>query len=147
MTAPRLKRIPRRERGFTLLEVMVATVIFIVGFAGVVYLNAAAIDYTRLSSDISLGSNLAANTLEELRVADYAAMSAEMIFFDQSGAQLSRIPYAEGATPPADTFFTVTTTVTEDPNGFFKDVEAAVSWHYAKEYRHEVSMQSRMLLE
>src|SRR5687767_2462108 len=60
-----------RERGHTLIELMVATAVFIIGMLGVFALQTAVIGNNTLAADWSLASNLAASGLERLRVDDF----------------------------------------------------------------------------
>ena len=131
---------PPREGGFTLLELMVSTAIFLIGFAGVIGLQSSSIHYNRIAGDISLASNLAANQIEVLRVTEYAAIVDDEIIYDKFGREL------DPSTEADQTRYTLTTSVAESLDASYIDVTATVSWSYEDQGSSKsVKMQSRIL--
>lgn len=123
------------SRGFTLIEVMVAMAVFMLGFTGLLGLQFAAARHTRQANNISMASNLAADSLERQRVADFDTIP--------SSASETYDRYGDENGAPA--FYTVDTTSTLDGTGTYRDVTVRVRWEYATGSEHSVEMQSRIV--
>ena len=65
----------RDSRGFTLLEVMITTVILAVGLLGLASLQIVAIKGNSFGQQMSVASTLAQNRLEQLRRTEYSSLS------------------------------------------------------------------------
>ena len=134
MVSPQRSRAARRraESGFTLMEVMIAFAILVVGILGVLSLQHMGIVHTALSGELTLASNLAATTIEDLRVQDFDSIDADEQYYDKRAQPVSGFGY-----------FKVTTEVT--PSGNFKDVKVNVTWTFDKHDRvHDVELNSRI---
>ena len=126
----------RGERGFTLIEVMVALGIFTIGFAGIIAMQTLVSKNVRYVNDLSLASNIAANTIENVRLSDYATLPpTTTTYYDFQGAT--------GA-GSGDPYFTVTTTVSEGPFSY-KDIAVVVIWSYQGGGERTVRMNSRVI--
>lgn len=111
----------RAERGFTLIELMVAMVVFLIGMAGVFALQSYGIKGTAIASDTALATNLAASTIEELTLRDYATLPAtETKYYNRYGVE-----NLAGAD-----YFTVTWSATDYGLSDFKDVAVSVDWKF-----------------
>ena len=134
----------RGEHGFTLIELMLALFIFMVGLAGITAFQIASMGAVQRSGDISIATNLAASTLEELRVTSYDhVVGTSSAFYDRYGAAV-----ADGG------YFTVTWVAVQLGVGQ-TDVEATTSWVHrltvadvpvGSEYQHKVTMRARLFL-
>lgn len=141
MVPVRNKRRRRKSQaGFTLLETMVASAIFLIGMAGVFTLQTAIIKQNALANDLSVATNLAGEALEQLRMTEYDNVAGisqcpttqsweTLCYFGKQGQAYQagglRIPL--GA-PSA--YFTRTWTAVQDPVAVVTDVTVTVTWPY-----------------
>lgn len=72
----RLKNGSKVEKGFTLVEVMVALVVLTIGFLGTIGLLARIIENNRTAGQISEATTLAQDKLEEQKSLGYSGVSA-----------------------------------------------------------------------
>ena len=125
----RSRRIRRGERGFTLIEVLVASVVFLIGMTGVFALESHLVHQTAQANYMSLASNLATSGIEELRmnrfqdvVGSSDCSECDPILpcdFDASGAEL---------TTPDGLFFKRTWSAQTDAVNGVTDVTVTVRW-------------------
>jgi len=66
----------RREEGFTLVEVLVATAIAAIGFLGLAATHVASLRATVVGRNVSLATGVAAESLEGLRRLPYAEIAS-----------------------------------------------------------------------
>ncbi len=123
--------IPRRERGLTLMELMLTLAIVSVGILGLTSMNFQSARAVQDAAEISLATNLASAALDEIQVNRYedldlgdigtlAGQPAFPTYFDKYGRSL---PNAD------DAYFTVSATVeSESPTLGYKDVLVVVDW-------------------
>lgn len=115
------RRIRHGERGFNLIELMVAMMVFLIGMAGVFSMQTFGIKGTAIAADIALGTNLAASTIESMSLEDYLTLPINRtIFYDRYGVEK-----VGGA------YFTVASTVTRDTEDRFADITVNVRWKFA----------------
>ncbi|MEM6730154.1 MAG: prepilin-type N-terminal cleavage/methylation domain-containing protein [Myxococcota bacterium] len=121
----RARRGRPQESGLTLLELMVTLAIVAIGILGLTSMNFQSARAVQDAAEISLGSNLATATIDELQVGDYdtystGALAEFPIYFDKLGRSL-----------PDDTgrYFEVNASIVDESPLFgYKDVEVRVSW-------------------
>ncbi len=128
------------QRGFTLVEMMLAVGVFMIGMAGVVTMQLAARHGRVSSNDLSLATNLATSTLDLLETQDFDGLADATAWYDRQGVQLGS---AAGA------FFTITTTITTDVDastgvpGDVKSAVAHVSWSN-EGYPHDITLATKI---
>lgn len=125
---------PKHQRGFTLIELMLGVGIFMVGVSGIVTLQLSVRKGRVSANDVSLASNLAASTLDELETRAYDALPAsETATYDRQGGT------------GGSAFFTVRTTVAPDASaaGDLKEAAATVSWS-VEGTSHSITMQTKI---
>ena len=87
MAAPRMRRPPNRgEAGFTLIEVLVAVALSLIGLAGVLGLESASVRATAYSRHATEAAVLGEDKLEHLRTVPTAALAGGTEHVDASGA-------------------------------------------------------------
>lgn len=130
---PRKLPPPPGERGHTLMELMVASAVFIIGMTAIMFMQSAAIGNNALSADHSLASNLAASGLERLRVDDYNDVVGTSpcpptsprdldCYFDKRGAPLNN---------PNEAYFTRTWEAVTDSVSQVTDITVKVTWNFS----------------
>ncbi|NCC28288.1 MAG: type IV pilus modification protein PilV [Gammaproteobacteria bacterium] len=102
------------QRGFTLIEALIALVVLSVGLFGLMQIQTRVMLKTGDSKAQSAAANLAQEKLEELRASDYADIDSDE----------DLIRAAVGGT----TDFTRTWTVTEKTDPPYKEVSVTVDW-------------------
>lgn len=92
---PSRPRAPQRraQAGFTMAEVMVALVVFIVAVVGLVAMENRGIEAQRASMETREGERLAQEVMSELQATSYE----ELVTFDFAGGQNPNLPYDDVA--------------------------------------------------
>jgi len=70
---------PVRERGFTLIEIMVSMALLVIGLLGVIALHATTVKGNRMSRQLERAKVYAAQVMEDLRGKDVTTMSGETV--------------------------------------------------------------------
>jgi hypothetical protein len=97
MTNPRLLSRPKRARGrnrqtgFTMAEVMVALIVFIVAVVGLVAMEARGVEAQRASMETREGERLAQEVMSELLATGFD----ELVLFDFASGQNPPLPYSD----------------------------------------------------
>lgn len=122
------------ERGFSLVEVMAGTMVFLIGFVGISALQMSNIKGTAFSGDMTEALYLASNKLESLLGGDYSALSDQQGVGDPNhgtaglsatGSDADGSDAAQGR----NGMFTVYWNVAEDePADGSKTVNVLVQW-------------------
>jgi type IV pilus modification protein PilV len=107
----RLPRIANADQGFTLIEVMIALVVFSVGLLALAGLQVAAIQQNAFAKRLTAATALAEAALEQLKDTPYASVqSASATSVTSAGATFTR-QVAVTAASPTPTTKTVRVTV------------------------------------
>lgn len=124
-----------RQRGFTLIETMIALGVFMTGLLALVSLQVSVIRSVQLANEVALATNLASSQLEELELMAFDT-------FDDFAANPKLYDIAGADTEDEDaTYYTVTIEVTGD--AFLRDVTVTTSWLYNGTEEHAVAMTSQ----
>ena len=136
------------QRGFSLIEVMLAAGIFTAGFAGVIALQVAVSKGASTAGDISLASNLASSKLEDLGLRDYHSLDGVNEEYYQKNGEL----YDGSLTQRP--YFTVQWTIVPHETIAAKDITVLVFWRFSlteskgqdstKWRRHEIELVGRV---
>jgi hypothetical protein len=110
---------------------MLSVGIFMIGVSGIVTLQLAGRRGRVAANDISLATNLASSTLDELETVDFVTLANTSVTYDRQGGT--------GGVP----FFTVATVVTPAVGGGVVNVVATVSWT-VEGNAHSVSLQGKV---
>ena len=114
-----MRQAHRRERGFTLIELMLACGILMVGVAGLCSLQILAAQASQAATDTSTATQLTADYLENARLLAPAALAAlpspQVLAYNR-----------RGVTATAPGFFSLSATRT--PAGDFFDLRVLTSW-------------------
>ena len=80
-------KIQQSERGATLVESMMASAVFLIAIVSIAYLAINSMRMLRQSSNISIATNLASNTLDELMLQDFATIegASAPIYYNRNG--------------------------------------------------------------
>lgn len=105
-----------RQKGFTLLEVLVALAIFSIGLLAINAMTVMVIKSNYKSRNLTTAVNLAQNKLDDLKISSYASIVAG----SESGLDEEENP----GSGIFDRSVTVTTNTTPD----YKVVEVKISW-------------------
>lgn len=122
---------PVRNRGFTLIEALIALVILSFGLFGLMQLQTRVMAGTSVSKTQTIAANLAQQKLEELRATPYADI-------DGDNGEPEVIPAGEGGT----TTFTRRWSVTEETSPTYKRVSVTTSWTNADQNPEAVTLTS-----
>lgn len=106
----------KRNKGFTLLEIMIALVVLTIGLIAIAYMTNYAISGNREAKLLTQAVTLAQDKLEELRGVDYDALTS-----DNDAVNIDNIAY------------TRTWTVQTDASKEMKTAAVIVSWNLAAE--------------
>jgi type IV pilus modification protein PilV len=113
----------------SLMEAMVALVIFTVGILGMTTLQLHASRGLETAGAITMAANLGTNVLDELRVSDFATLANGTRYYDRFGA--------ERVSPD---YYTVSTTIT---GGDLKTVTVTAAWTEGT-FDRDVQFQTRI---
>jgi hypothetical protein len=80
-----------REAGFTMAEVMVSLIVFIVAVVGLVAMEARGVEAQRASMETREGERLAQEVMSELAATGFD----ELVLFDFAGGQNPSLPYSD----------------------------------------------------
>lgn len=108
-----MSAISRRERGFTIIEIMIAMTVLVIGMAGIVKLTVASMRASALSRHATEATVLAEDKMEFLRTVPVAALVSGTDQVDARGKVVADAPYTrEWAVAVAPAFATLTVSVT-----------------------------------
>ena len=142
----------RRQRGFTLVELMYAVGYFTVGMTGVVCFQVVAAFGSQNAANLSVATNIASSTLEALRyqsqTAILAASQPVLITYDSSGGLITNASPANANLP----YFTASSQSVMGSNtpmgnpARFLEVTVNVTWQQTPldPWQHGILMQSRI---
>jgi len=82
-------RVPRPEKGFTLIEVMVALVVMLLGMLGTMAMQYYAVNGNAFSREMRIATNLGQQKLEELKTTSYANLTAAVTDAPPAGNAIS----------------------------------------------------------
>lgn len=143
-TAPAVQKVQARQRhrswrgrGFSLLEAMLAMALFMIGMAALLSMQVASIRSGQASTEISLATNIASATVEDLKVRDFDSVTSTTTrYFGKNGAEVTR----------GDAYFTVNQAITEYVDEFYKDAQVSVQWRLdaSETERHQVKLRARL---
>jgi hypothetical protein len=80
-----------REAGFTMAEVMVSLIVFIVAVVGLIAMEARGVEAQRASMETREGERLAQEVMSELQATGFD----ELVQFDFGGGQFPALPYSD----------------------------------------------------
>ncbi|EGV16521.1 hypothetical protein ThimaDRAFT_4290 [Thiocapsa marina 5811] len=121
----------RHQRGFTLVEALIALVILSFGLFGLMQLQARVMAGTSASKTQTIAANLAQQKIEELRVTPYADI-------DGDNGEPDVIHAGEGGT----TAFARNWSVTEETSPTYKRISVTTSWTNADQNPESVTLSS-----
>ena len=121
----------RHQRGFTLVEALIALVILSFGLFGLMQLQARVMAGTSASKTQTIAANLAQQKLEELRATPYDDIAGD-------NGKADDILAGEGGT----TAFTRSWSVTEETSPPYKAVSVTTSWTNADQNPESVTLSS-----
>ena len=102
-----MKTITRREDGFTLLEVLVATVVLSVGLLGLLSMMTRSMNANAYSGDYIIANNLLMEKAEDFRKQGYAAINGgppDTAFMDSCTSPKANVTFSREWTVAADAF-------------------------------------------
>jgi len=91
------RRTTRRQAGFTLMEVLVAIVIFAISIVGLVAMEARSAEAQRASSLLRDGERIAQEVMADLQAQGFT----QLLTYDFEGNPPPALPYDDTAIPPA----------------------------------------------
>ncbi len=98
MTAGRQGRaLAARQGGFTLMEVMVALVVFVISVVGLVAMEARSMEAQKVAVEIRQAERIAQEEMNELKARGFL----ELLRYDFAGGQNPAFPYDDTGVPPA----------------------------------------------
>ena len=120
-----------RAEGFTLIEVLVATGLIVVGILGISLNTIGVIQGNYISSNITIATNLTQDKLEETRNMAYAAIT--------SGSDSGQLTET-GETGGTGAIYTRSWTTASGPTAGTKQVTVTVTW--TDQTSHQVQLQT-----
>lgn len=131
MASPRMNRSAQlaRQRGFTLIEVMVAMAVFMFGLLSLLFMQSSVIQSVRVANELALATNIATAQLEEMELLPLIQLAEGSAFYDYAGAVTT-----EDESP----YYTLTWTVEGTAN--LRDVTMTATWTYNGEDERTVTM-------
>lgn len=121
------KNAERNEKGFTLIEVLVAIVILSIGLLGMASLTIGIINGNKLSNDLTTATTLAQDEMEDIRRLGYSNAVSE------TKAVLSS---------PYDEFKREVTVADDSPAPGMKTVTVKVYWGGVSKEEHDVELKT-----
>jgi type IV pilus assembly protein PilV len=112
------------QSGFTLLELLIATVILAIGLLGVAALQTVAIQGNVEGNDFTLASTMIGEKIEELRNMDFADIADHTDYVLVDG----KVPQVQDAEPNSGEYLTRVVDVSDGPVDGTVEVSVAVSW-------------------
>ncbi len=124
--------IARTRRGFSLLEILIATTLLAIGIVGVAASLAYATKVSRLAEDQMVAENLADGLLAEARAEGFSALSSWYTYPGESGTtgleQTFSTRLGQSRLPHPQAWFTVA-----DIQSDLKGVSVAITWGGGRE--------------
>ena len=120
----------RSEKGFTLIEVLVAIVILSVGLLGMASLSVTIIKGNRLSNALTTATTLAQQRMEDISLAAEADFTTGVVGIDPPAALPS----------PDDEYMLGVEVINDNPAPDMKRVAVTVSWGGASKTDHNVEL-------
>jgi len=126
------------SRGFTVIEVLVALMVFMIGAVGISALITSSVRSTAFSGDLTEATLLASNKLEDLRLKDYDHADLDDVTgdgaagLDDLAAAADGVNYSQGK----NSKFTVQWNVANNiPATDIKTIKVIVTWTYKLDTR------------
>ena len=120
----RSQRVPRVQRGFTLIEVMVASAFFIISLTAIFSLHVSASKMTAGARNFDVGTSILLNMGELIQVLAPQDVQTLLTTANGKGYDRNGIPLSG---PGANAFFTLNTSVIQS-NGTYKHLILKVTW-------------------
>jgi len=136
MVRPRPRRRAAGQRGFTLVELLIAVALSTVGLLGLLALQMIAINGNMMSRDFGEAIGIAQERLEVAARTPYASLPA---LAETATASIDPTTDAPTTTSSPQAIYTRTTTVTANADAT-TDVQVVVTWNDARNRSHAVTL-------
>jgi type IV pilus assembly protein PilV len=115
---------PAGQEGFTLLELLIATVILAIGLLGVAALQMTAIQGNAEGKNFTLASSLVGDKIDELRNGDFGDVTNQTDYITFN----NKVPQVQDTQPGSGFFMTRAVDVSNGPVAGTVQVNVAITW-------------------
>ena len=119
----------RNNKGFTLVEIMIAVFILVIALLGLISVTVMVIKGNSFSKTMTTATTLAKDKMEQLKNTGYGSLAGSTDY--------AKLDSTAQATQTAESIYTRTWTVTNDsPAAGMKTVEVTVQWNWQNAARN-----------
>src|SRR3990172_6459986 len=119
----------RNNKGFTLVEIMIAVFILVIALLGLISVTVMVIKGNSFSKTMTAATTLAKDKMEQLKNTGYGSLAGSTDY--------AKLDSTAQATQTAESIYTRTWTVTNDsPAAGMKTVEVTVQWNWQNAARN-----------